>query len=341
MTKLLKCLLIILAVGIIALTIYIFKYQSQPSIPKTPSPRPSPKATQIDGEMTFIFAGDAMFGRAVYAKYHDDLKVAFENLGEGFFKNKDIAILNLEGPIVENEFMPDTNPDNLMMKFPPQTKDALIFLGINTVSLANNHTDNQGQATLNFTREILNETKITTVGDPQNATYLVKTFNHDRKQISIIAVNILINTPELADLIKEQKNNDAFVIIFPHWGAEYQTTHNTSQEKLAHLWIDNGADMVIGSHPHVIQDAELYQEKPIFYSLGNFLFDQTFSQNTQRGLILNAKIKGKKLTLELIPIISNMQPRLLDKEEKENIISSLKKNLQDETGGDSIELNIK
>lgn len=332
MSKLLKVLLTVLclSIALFITSLYFNKYQSPQlqfldSKPIRPTTAESPK---MDQETTFIFAGDAMFGRAVYSQFHSNLKDAFQNLGPDFFQDKDLAILNLEGPIVNSEFIPDTNPDNLIMKFPLQTVDVLTFLNINAVGLANNHTPNQGTEALSFTREILAQKNIVTVGDPQNTTDLVKTFSLDKKPLSIIAVNILANTPDLSAIISEQKNAGAFIIVFPHWGSEYETIHNESQEKLAHSWIDAGADMIVGSHPHVIQDTELYENRPIFYSVGNFLFDQTFSQNTQKGLVVSGKILEKKLYLELLPIKSvHLKPELLEGQEKEDIVTPLKKAL--------------
>lgn len=338
MSKFLKIFLVAVGAVIIALAIFIIEYHPQATTPVAIIPSPKKETSKKVQETTFVIAGDAMFGRAIYYKYHDDLKAAFANLGEGFFSGRDVAMLNLEGPIVEEEFTPDINPDNLIMKFPLQTVGVLKWLGLNAVSLANNHTQNQGREVLDFTRQILGENQITPVGDPQNETDLVKTFTKNEQKISVIAVDILANTPNLTDLIKEQKDN--FTIIFPHWGGEYGTTHNSTQEELAHTWIDAGADLVAGAHPHVIQDAEMYNSKPIFYSLGNFLFDQTFSQNTQRGLILDGKITSEKLTLKMIPIISNASPQVLEGVEKDEIIADLKKSLGDETAGDSIELEL-
>lgn len=320
-----KILLILLALSAAILAVDLIKYYAPDSQPSTSpviisSPTPTP-------EFSFIFAGDAMFGRAVYAKFHNDLKAPFENLGENFFR-KDLAFVNLEGPIVANEFIPDTNPENLMMKFPPQTAEVLMWLGINTVGLGNNHTDNRGAAGLDFTREILSRTQITTVGDPNNSADISETFRKNNFRVALLAVNILSNKPDIADIIRNEDKNNDLVIVFPHWGEEYQTRHNITQETLAHQWIDAGADLVIGAHPHVIQDAEMYQGRPIFYSLGNFLFDQTFSQATQQGLVVSGKLSDGKLFLELLPIKSvRMKLEVLSGEEKTEIVGPIRKEL--------------
>ncbi len=82
-----------------------------------------------------------------------------------------------------------------------------------------------------------------------------------------------------------------FIIVFPHWGNEYQKTPSALQRRLAHEWIDAGADMVIGAHPHIVQPLETYKEKPIFYSLGNYIFDQYFSYDTTHGIALGLHLK--------------------------------------------------
>ncbi|MCL5406985.1 MAG: CapA family protein [Patescibacteria group bacterium] len=340
MTKPIQYLLIFLSLCVVTSFIYIFKITTEKindSEPKVLATFESLKKNE--DEITFTFAGDAIFGRAVYDQFGNDLTKAFRDLDQNFFQG-DIKILNLEGPIVNQKFIPDITPDNLVMKFPPQTKDALKWLGINTVSLGNNHTFDQGTNVFNFTKELLNNNQITTIGNSKNSADLVQTFQKGNLKISVIAVNTLANTPDLEEKIKEQKENGAFVIIFPHWGDEYQTIHNQKQARLAHTWINQGVDLIIGSHPHVIQDAEIYKEKPIFYSLGNFLFDQTFSRETQRGLAIKGKINAKKLTLELIPLGSlHLRPYVLENIEKEKIINNLKKSLGVETNN-SIELDI-
>lgn len=91
------------------------------------------------------------------------------------------------------------------------------------------------------------------------------------------------------------------VIVSFHFGEEYQSKSNSIQKFWAKLAIDSGADLVIGHHPHVIQEIEKYKGKYIAYSLGNFVFDQGFSQETMRGLLLKVIIENGKIK-EVIPI---------------------------------------
>ena len=77
--------------------------------------------------------------------------------------------------------------------------------------------------------------------------------------------------------IEKVKNKSDFVVVYTHWGLEYHLRESESQKNLAHMFVDAGADVIIGSHPHVVQPIEIYKEKVIFYSLGNLVFDQYFS----------------------------------------------------------------
>ena len=127
MTKRFKYLLVVLVLSIIGLVFLIFKDQLLSQETQiTPNSIPSPtQIVQKEKDITFTFAGDAMFGRAIHAKFKNNITEAFENLGEGYFNNNDISILNLEGPISQEDFYPNTDPNYLIFKFPPQTTDAL------------------------------------------------------------------------------------------------------------------------------------------------------------------------------------------------------------------------
>ena len=122
------------------------------------------------------------------------------------------------------------------------------------------------------------------------------------------------------------------LIAYPHWGVEYVTdTPSKLQITEAHDMIDMGVDMVIGAHPHVIQPFELYRGKPIFYSLGNFVFDQYFSRQTMQGLILKGEFEKHMsssrlfIRLELVPVHINTQsqPFVADDDERIEILEAL------------------
>ena len=214
----------------------------------------------------------------------------------------------------------------MTFNFPPETVDALSFMKVNAVSLANNHTSNAGTKGLESTRSMMEKVEITPIGGPGDQDVAqIGSFMGNGLTLKVIAVHLLASQPDLTALIKElsaDPNNR--VVIMPHWGNEYQEKHNSFQEKLAHIWIDAGAAAVIGSHPHVIQDAEVYAGKPVFYSVGNLLFDQTFSQPTQEGLLIGGQFTEKGVELFALPTgMKNFQPLLLTGSNKTRILTKL------------------
>ena len=115
-------------------------------------------------------------------------------------------------------------------------------------------------------------------------------------------------------------------IVYIHWGDEYEPVHNLEQEQLAKRLIDLGADAIIGHHPHVIQDIGLYKGAPIFYSLGNFIFDQYFSDEVQVGLAVELKIVNNSISYHLIPFDSTNtpgSPRVMSVDKKIQLFQTL------------------
>lgn len=284
----------------------------------------------IDDSFTFMIGGDMMFDRNIeYHFQYDKLGDVMKNFGDRVFLGTDLSITNLEGPISPVVRVPETN-HSLVFNFQPNTVDVLKYMGVNAVSLANNHTLNNGQKGLANTKKVLPENGIAYVG--QDAVFndeSVKVFeNGGQIKLTVIAVDCLNTSDDLGPTIKKHKELGNKVLIYPHWGTEYEPIHSYSQEKLAHAWIDAGADFVFGGHPHVIQDAEVYKGKPIFYSLGNLLFDQDFSPETQRGLIVAVKMNLEKTELVLLPTISKKyKPELMRGTEKTSFLTKFRKYL--------------
>ena len=118
-----------------------------------------------------------------------------------------------------------------------------------------------------------------------------------------------------ADIAAARAAGAQVVIVFPHWGIEYTFGPSPLQQRLGRLMIDSGADMVIGNHPHWVQSVEIYKGKPIWYSLGNFTFDQTWSEPTLEGVTLELTFRGRTLVQAWMNphvLIRAVQPNLLD-----------------------------
>lgn len=282
---------------------------------------------------SFLIGGDAMFDRMVYHTFKTKGMVhIFDNFGPRVFWGTDISMLNLEGPISDKAIDDNTSPDSMVFTFPPETASALKSVRVQTVSLGNNHSANAAYAGLTTTKKLLTDAGITTVGAPTGFTSDANSVLNINAPVpvTILSVNTLTSysKTELKKSIQDASAAGRKVLIFPHWGSEYQTTHAKSQELMAHEWIDYGADVIIGSHPHVVQDAEVYNKKPIIYSMGNFVFDQTFSAETMHGVLIGGIITDTDITLSFFPTeIVNYMPRMASGSTRLTILNRLLINL--------------
>jgi poly-gamma-glutamate synthesis protein (capsule biosynthesis protein) len=120
--------------------------------------------------------------------------------------------------------------------------------------------------------------------------------------IGLEAVFGLLDTEELTALFAEAENNSDLQVVYVHFGDEYQPLHTKTQETLARTFVSLGADAVVGHHPHVVQDVELISGVPVFYSLGNYVFDQYWDDSVTTGLTVLMRIKDKRPVFELIPV---------------------------------------
>lgn len=281
---------------------------------------------------TFTFAGDVMLGREIgYQFQNNNFRDLFTNLGNRVFWGTDIAWLNVEGPISDRQITQDRTPDDLIFLFSREAVAALEYLQITTAGLANNHTANQGRAGLETTRQLLDAAKIDWVGDPSGVNESsVKRYSRGGNEVSLIAVNVFDgDLTGLTELIESEHAAGQFVIVMPHWGNEYQTTHSSRQEQLATEWVNAGADLIIGMHPHVVQDVQVLTAMDgrrglVLYSLGNFVFDQTFSAETQQGLIAAGSITPEAVRVALLPVISRkLKPELARGEIKQALIDRI------------------
>ena len=193
-----------------------------------------------------------------------------------------------------------------------------------------------GKEGLEETKEWLTKYEINFIGNPLygNSDNLNSTFFRD--DITFLAFNqifpFIVKEEEMIKTIKIVKslNPDNFLIVSLHWGEEYKLINSPAQQKLAHQIIKAGADLIIGHHPHVVQNIEKYQGKLIFYSLGNFIFDQYFSPDTQQGLAVGLEIYPDKLVCRLFPLQINLsQPVLMEKNKASEFLTQLAKRSDD------------
>ena len=276
---------------------------------------------------TILFIGDIMLDRGVeYLMRKNSVFYPFKKINQ-FLRGIDIVVGNLEGPIVENH--QNFSDQSLKFAFSPNVIDGLSFANFNLLSLANNHTFDVGEKGFEETKKFLKENGISPIGHPIDCE---KEFLFETEEMVFLAFNKTFpfncSDDKIVRIVKEVRdsNSEKFLIVLFHWGEEYQSKSSIFQQKLAHRTIDAGADLIIGSHPHVVQEIEEYKGKLIFYSLGNFIFDQYFSKETQEGLAVGFEIYPEKVIYRLFPIQSHLsQPFLMEQERAKEFLEKLSK----------------
>ena len=299
-----------------------------------PDPSPAPIATPLSST-TIFFAGDIMLSRNVAGRMikANDYTLPFKNVME-VTKNADIAFANLESPFNdEGKYFVE---GSLEFNADPKSVDGLKFAGFDVLSTANNHAFDQGQKGLNYTIDLLQNNGIIPTGTLSSTqsppepvikhndilygflSYSYTAYNDGGKSTSRY-INDFKNLPQLKQDILDMRGHTADVVIVNmHSGIEYMRTPTISQVAFAHAAIDAGASLVVGQHPHWIQTIEQYKDKWIFYSLGNFVFDQMWSTDTREGLTLLVtydKSEIKKIELKPVIIDDYCCPRFANPEE--------------------------
>ncbi|MBI2309289.1 AmmeMemoRadiSam system protein B [Candidatus Collierbacteria bacterium] len=267
-----------------------------------------------DSTATLLSVGDIMLGRYVETLMNSaGENYPFEKISQ-FLRGIDIVSGNLEGTIITDH---KQTPDfSTKFSFSPRTAKALRLNNFSLVSLANNHTLDYGKNGLEETSGFLKQFEIAASGHPSKIGGTDIVIKDVRGQkIAFASFNFTGPYPkeqESYELVKNFKERNNFVVVNIHWGEEYALKANDFQKIVAHNLIDNGADLIIGHHPHVVQEIEQYKNKIIFYSLGNFIFDQYFSKYTKEGLAIGITLNDQEVVYRLFPIdIVQSQPSLM------------------------------
>ena len=221
----------------------------------------------------------------------------------------DLVVANLEGPITSHASISVGSsigsPENTTFTFSTSTAELLARHNITLVNLGNNHIMNFGREGLLQTKEWLRKSGVQYFGDP-DAVEEDRVARMELRGVPLSFVNWSDWTSDKTDhtIAQVQKEADAgrVVVVYTHWGDEY-VPPSPRVRQLAHSFVDAGADIVIGTHPHVVLEHELYNGKDIYYSIGNFVFDQYFNEDVRNGLMLRVvfTVSGK-VDVEEIPI---------------------------------------
>ncbi|MEX1013797.1 MAG: CapA family protein [Candidatus Paceibacterota bacterium] len=286
--------------------------------------------TKTSDEIDLIFVGDIMLDRNVKNKINSvgngDYKFPFLLLANEL-NSADITIGNLETTISERGY---PTRELYLFRSSPDSVKGLTYAGFDVLSVANNHSNDYGRIAFEDTINFLEKANITSIGGGMNISeaYKAKFIEIENTTIAFLAFSdfaMLIPTKTDSGMattldenlmwssINEAKEEADIVIVLFHYGDEYELKPNERQVIFSRKAIDYGADLIIGSHPHVIQTTEKYKNGFIAYSLGNFIFDQDFSEQTMTAGILKVKIKDQKIKsfdLQKAILNDNYQPYL-------------------------------
>ncbi|MEW6087908.1 MAG: CapA family protein [bacterium] len=303
------------------------------------------KAENNKPEVTLLAAGDILFDSEI----EDIIKSKggrniFEKVAP-ILKQGDIVFGNLESMMGTKKGVPiykDLKPYNFLASL--DRHKILKENGFNVLNLANNHTMDYGPGPIRETRQLLLKEGMHFFGAGQNlneargpAIIIIKgikfaflgyskTYPQDGYASENKAGIAPINLDYIREDIKNIRGKSDFVIVSIHWGTEYKFMPDERQKEIAHKTIDSGADMILGHHPHVLQGIEIYKNKFIIYSLGNFLFDQE-NYWKDKSIILSCNFSKDRLkSIKIIPIdrYEKYLPKPAEGNEKNIILNKIK-----------------
>ena len=266
----------------------------------------------VDNSVRFIAFGDNIIHEEIYKHAYSNENGSFDFLYEPFKKeieNADIAAFQAETVLVDKKFMVSGYPT---FGSPKEVGQALADAGFDIAVCANNHTLDKGRGAVDFTKDFYEDCGLKTVGIQKSTdkTYrpyelisrngikfalFAYTYDTNVEKATEKYPNLVHYLPQdedgekelVKDLTESRKEAD-IVVVFVHWGDEYQTEISSFQEHFAELFAEGNADVVIGTHPHVVQETKEIirpdgNNTIVFYSLGNFRADQGFSEETKIG----------------------------------------------------------
>ena len=312
----------------------------------TPTVTLAPTATPVppdDVSLTLTFGGDTLLGSEdAIRKRENSFDSVIDAQGYEYplknllplFSADDLTTLNLEC-IFKDDSTDKLDGRLFNFRGPTDHVNILTAASVEHVNLANNHYIDYGYAGRRTTRKTLEDAGIAYSG--YGSTWI---FEKDGVKIGFSGIRETIwhqDRSVPAEEIKQLREAGCDYIIYScHFGTEYALNHNETQELIAHMIIDAGADCVIGHHPHVVQGIEIYNGKPIFYSLGNLCFGGNLTPKDYDGLIVQLQLDFYKQEIQhvsaaLIPVMTsgvqdgttNFQPVIAEGEDKERILERI------------------
>ncbi len=304
--------------------------------------------TMEDAVMTMAFAGDVMFDDSYsimnyYRSVGGEITKCFDETLLGYMKQADLFMVNNECTFT-NRGTP-TEGKTYTFRSDPQNAKILQDMGVDLVSLANNHAYDYGEISILDTMDTLTGSGIEYVGAGTTLDEAKTPFYYEIEgtKVAIVAATQIERMPNpdtkgatqnspgvfrcfepelLCEVIKTAKENSDFVIVYVHWGAENTTEIDWAQRDQAILFEEAGADLIVGDHPHCLQGITYINDTPVIYSLGNFWFN---SKTVDTGL-LQIAVKGNSLEqIQFIPCRQqSCRTLLLSGQDRDNVLGQLR-----------------
>ena len=310
-------------------------WELSPPSPNTQYPIPNPTLPPVgDGEAAFaseielVATGDIMLARTVEERMNQYGSLYPFQAIYRLLQDADIAVGNLETPFTVRGQPADKR---FIFRAHPEHAPALRTTGFDVLSLANNHILDFPPDSMDDTLATLADLGIATIGAGRGEAAAHRPAVLEIKGIKVAFLAFAaprwrgsLEVPTATDLawaepepvrraVAQAQEEADLVIVILHMGTEYEAQANQQQRAVAHAAAEAGAALVIGHHPHVLQDVEVYQGTPIVYSLGNFVFDMDVIERTRDTAILRAVLAHdgvRSVDLYLARIVDDAQPRL-------------------------------
>lgn len=295
---------------------------------------------RADTGASLVVTGDVLLNGDVLENYKNQgVEGILDEEMLGAVRDADLTVINEEFPFSSRGTQaPDKQ---FTFRTDPAYVRAFREMGVDMVTLANNHVLDYGEEALTDTMNSLDEAGILYAGagcDKERAAQ-VQIVEKRGIKIGMLAASRVIPVPSwnvqnrepgvfctydpalLLEAIGKAKKECDYLLVYVHWGIERSTEPEDYQKTMARQYIDAGADAVIGSHPHVLQGIEFYEGKPICYSLGNFIFNREIGQT----MAVRLEVKtGETKKLQILPAsAANAKTGLLKGQEAERIYRTL------------------